>query len=169
MIIALIIGLIAPRLIIEIDADIYQTVIGILLIGMIPVIYLKKLGVAKKSVSQSSVRFGWLLVVVALFLQAVFSSGLGTLVNLVLISFLGMSALEANITKRFSQIILNLVIILGLLGTGLIIWEVVIVGSIANIIGSTIGAKLAVKKGNTFVMAVVMVAMFVSGVGLLLT
>jgi uncharacterized membrane protein YfcA len=169
MVLALIIGLIAPQLIVQIDADIYQTVIGVLLIMMIPVIYLKKIGANKKAVSKKSTRFGWVLVVIALFLQAVFSSGLGTLVNLVLISFLGMSALEANITKRFSQITLNVVIILGLLGTGLIIWEVVIVGSIANLVGSTIGAKLAIKKGNSYVMAAVMVAMFLSGVGLLLT
>lgn len=168
MVLATVIGLLAPNLITNLEEDTYKKIIGVLLIGMVPVVYMKKIGVDKRLVSDNTKALGWLLVMVAMGLQAVFSSGLGTLVNLVLVSFMGMGAIEANVTKRFSQIVLNSIIIIGLWGSGFFVWEVIIVGSVANLIGSTIGSKIAVKKGNNLVMTILMIAMLMSGIAMLL-
>lgn len=78
-----------------------------------------------------------------------------------------MSALQANVTKRYSQLILNTVIVLGLLGSGLIVWKVAVVGIISAGLGGFIGGKTAAKRGNGFVMTIFVVLMFVSALGLL--
>ncbi len=168
MVLAAFIGLSAPQLITRIDNDTYQKVLGFIILVMIPVLYIKKTGTSKKTVSRSRQKFGWLFICITLLGQAVLGGGVGTFVNLVLMSFFGMGALEAAITKRFSQVILNAALIIGLFGTGLIVWRVSIVAGIASAIGSHIGSKLAIKKGNAFVMNILMIAMLFSGVALLI-
>lgn len=100
----------------------------------------------------------------ALGLQAVFSGGLGTLVNVVLMGMFGMSATEANIVKRYSQLVLNVTIVVGVLWSGLVVWPVVAVGVVTAFCGSFIGGHLAVKKGDKFVMNAFLAAMIISGI-----
>lgn len=167
MVMAAVIGLIAPQFITRIEGDIYQKLIGLLILSMIPVVHYKKVGLEKKIMSKKHKRLGFVLVGVAFMLQSLFSSGLGMLANLAMAGFLGMSALEANISKRYVQILMNSILILGLIGSGLIIWQVSLVGAVANFTGGTIGAHLSVKKGNGFVMNALKVVMFLSGAALL--
>lgn len=47
------------------------------------------------------------------------------------IALMGMTALEANLTKRWPQLILNTAIIFGVVGSGLILWHVAVVGVIS--------------------------------------
>ncbi len=169
MVTALVIGLIAPQLIVGIDDEVYKRAVGVLLLVMIPVMYFKKVGTSKVAVGTHRTAVGAVLLVAAMVLQAVFSSGLGVLVNIVLIWVFGMGALEANITKRYSQLVLNVVTVIGLLFTGLIVWEIAIVNAICAFAGTTIGARLAVKKGNATVMYLFMVIMGISGVRLLVS
>ena len=128
MVLAAVVGLAVPYVIKTLDSDIYRIALGIILLLMIPIILVKKVGIESRRPSMIQKIFGGILLAFALTLQGVFSGGLGTLVNIVLMSMLGMTALEANITKRWSQLILNITIILGVLGAGLIVWPVVLVG-----------------------------------------
>lgn len=167
MILATVIGVSAPLVIINLDNDSYRQILGVLLIAMIPVLFYKKAGQEHKQSSQLSKIFGGVLLVVAMFTQAIFSSGMGALVNVVLVTFLGMSALEANVTKRFSQLILNSLLVIGLLGSGLIVWKVALVGMATGFIGGQLGSRIALKKGNKFVMYMFAVAMLLAGLELL--
>ncbi len=167
LVIATAIGLIAPHVITRIEGDAYQKVIGVLILLMIPVVYVKRLGYEKKQVSARMKKIGYVLFTGALFLQAVFGSGMGTLVNIVLVSAMGMGGLEATVSKRFIQLVATSVTLAGLLFSGLMVWKVIIVGVACNFIGGTIGAHLAVKKGNAFVMNILITLMLVSGVALL--
>jgi uncharacterized membrane protein YfcA len=97
-----------------------------------------------------------------MFLQGVFSGGLGTLVSVVLMSMLGMTATEANVTKRWSQLILNSTIVVGVLFSGLIVWQVLLVLIPLSILGGYLGGKIAVKKGNKFVLDVMIILMVIS-------
>lgn len=100
-------------------------------------------------------------------MQGVFSGGLGTLVVVGLTNFLGMTGLQANVVKRYIQVILNTVIVLGLLSSGLIVWKVAIMAIIIASIGGYLGGKLAVKKGSTFIMNTMLVFMLVSAIWLI--
>jgi len=82
---------------------------------------------------------------------------------------LGMTANEAHITKRWSQLILNVTIIIGVLGSNLIIWPVALTGMATSLIGSSIGARIAVKRGDMFAVHVLLVLMGASALALIAT
>lgn len=164
---AVVVGLLAPFVIRNLNNGIYQRALGALLLLMIPVLLIKKVGFKQQPTSKSKTYLGAVLLALALWLQAIFSSGLGTLVNVVLMGMLGMTALEANVTKRYSQLVLNVTIVLGVLTSGLIVWQVASVGIVMTLLGSYLGGKIAVKKGDKFVTTMFIIAMGISGLLLL--
>lgn len=164
MVLALAVGLLVPFAIKALDNDVYKNVLGVILLLMIPVVIIRKTGLKASRPSGLQKIGGGLLLTVALVLQGVFSGGLGTLVNLVLMGMMGMTAIEANITKRWSQVILNITIIIGVLFSGLIIWSVVPVAVASTFTGSYIGGHMAVRKGDAFIMRVMVILMAISGV-----
>lgn len=168
MVLATIVGLSSPFVIKNLDNEVYRNLIGVVLICLIPVIWFRKIGTQEQNTKVWHRVLAVPLLVVTLFMQAIFSSGMGSLVVLVLMGLMGMKALEANITKRFSQVILNSLIVLGLLGSGLILWNVAIVLFIGNTVGGLIGSKIALKRGDEFVTKVFIILMLVSALGLIL-
>lgn len=169
MLLALVVGLAAPFVIKSFDSDAYQISLGIVMLALIPFVVYKKVGLRRFKPKAWQRIGGGLLLTLTLSLQGVFSSGMGTLVNFVLMGSFGMTAIEANITKRWSQLVLNGAIVIGLIGSGLIIWQVAAVGMGSTLAGSFIGGRMAAKKGNRFIMQVTAVLMFVTGVALLAT
>lgn len=163
MVLAFIIGLLVPFVIKALSNRSYQVTLGIIILLMIPLMIYKKVGIKPSEPSPIKKGLGGILLSVSLFLQGVFSSGVGSLVNIVLMSMLGMTATEANITKRWSQLILNTTIILGIIGSGLIVWQVVAVNVCTGLAGSYIGGRLAIQKGDTLVVNVMLVLMLASG------
>lgn len=168
MILALIVGLAVPSVIKTLDNDAYRIALGIILLLTIPIMIVKKVGINAHDPKGWQKILGGGLLTFALFLQGVFSGGLGTLVNIVLMSMMGMTAIEANLTKRWSQLILNVTIILGLLGTGFILWHVVAIGVCSTFAGSFIGGRMAVDKGDAFIMRVMIILMIVSATALII-
>lgn len=165
---ALAVGLVAPFFIKNLDNTLYRQILAVLLLAMIPVVLFKKLGRAEEEPSPGKQVVGYGLLIFALGLQGIFGAGMGTLVNVVLMAFLGMTALEANLTKRYSQVILNVAIVLGILLSNLIVWQIALAGILSSGAGGYVGGKIAVRKGNNFVLYVFAILMFISAVGLLL-
>lgn len=168
MALAGVIGLAAPIVITKMESDVYRNVLGVLLLVMIPVVLLKKVGLVKRKASPKQQVLGWILLSITLAIQAVFSGGMGMLVNLVLMGMMGMSALEATVTKRFSQVLLNSLIIFGVIGSGLAIWQVALTSAIAAGAGGAIGSRLAIKRGNRFVSYIFVVFMLLAAIELLI-
>ena len=161
------IGLLAPLVIINLESDIYRRLLGAILILMVPVLLLHKPG--KNLTEPSTLRkiAGFAALTLALVLQAIFSGGLGTLVNIALMTLLGLSPLDANVTKRYSQILLNSFIVLGVLWSGLIVWKIAIIGAITASIGGYIGSKIALKRGDEFVKRILVVLVIIAALELL--
>lgn len=169
MLLALVIGLLSPYVIRSLDSQIYRRLLGGLILLLVPLLTWKKLGQRKNHPGKIRRLLGYVLLAGALALQGIFSGGLGTLVNVVLIGFLGTTSLEANVVKRYSQLILNTVIVLGVLGSHLIQWPYAIIGVISGLLGGAVGGHLAVKRGNRLVTAALLVLMVASGLWLVLT
>lgn len=167
MLLAAAIGFVGPLIITNLDNEIYRRLIGALLILLIPVLWLRKIGIKAHDAAGWQKVLAIPLLVITLLMQAIFSSGMGALVVIVLMGFLGMRALEANVTKRFSQVLLNIMLVLGLIGSGLIIWEVSIVLFVSGILGGWIGSKIAIKRGDQFVTRIFAILMFISGLELI--
>lgn len=164
---ALVVGLLVPFVIESLDPSSYRIIMGVLLIITVPLLLKKKIGLEHKQVSKRKKVVGGGLLALALFLQGVFSGGLGALVNVVLMGMLGMTALEANITKRWSQLALNTMIVVGVIGSGLIVWKVALIGVITTFTGGFIGGRVAVKKGDTFILDVLALISIVSAIFLI--
>ena len=167
MLIAFCAGLLAPFAIISLDEDAYKTGLGVLLLCMVPLMVWKKIGIRSYRPSLTQKVSGGFLLGAALLLMGIFSGGLGTLVNAVLMGFLGMNATEANITKRWSQLILNVTVTLGVLTSGLILWPLALAMVPPTLIGSYYGARIGVKRGNEFVMKIMIGIMVVSALYLI--
>ena len=169
MALAFVIGLIAPFAIKSLESRWYQLILGIVILVMIPVVIYKHIGTVHQNNPSKARRVaGGILLSASLFLQGTFSGGLGSLVNIVLMGMLGMTATEAQITKRWSQLILNVTIIFGVFGAGLIVWPVAVVGSSACLAGSFIGGRIALKKGDAFAVRILLVLMAVSALALII-
>lgn len=168
MILAFLVGLIVPHIIKSLESRVYRVSLGVILLLMIPVMLYKKLGIKPRKTSVLKASLGGVLLTISLFLQGIFSGGLGTLVNIVLMGMLGQTATEANITKRWSQLVLNTTIIFGVLGSGLIVWQVVIVALVSSLAGSYIGGRLALTKGDAFIVNVMLILMLISGLLLII-
>lgn len=164
---SLVVGLLVPIVIKAFDSKWYQLTLGIIILLLVPLMIYKKVGLRPHATSRLQKGIGGVLLTISLFLQGVFSGGLGALVNVVLMGFLGMSAIEANITKRLSQVVLNVVIIAGVLGSGLIYWPVVVIGMFTATIGGYIGGHMALKRGDRFIMTIMIGLMVASALFLI--
>ncbi len=167
MILAFVIGLIAPFIIKGFESEFYRITLGVIILLMIPVVIYKKVGIKPHHPKLWQKFAGAIGLTLALLLQGIFSGGLGILVNIVMMGFLGMSAIEANITKRWSGLILNITILIGVIGSGLVVWQVAIVGICSTLCGSFIGGHIAVKKGDKFIMNIMLGFMLISGLALI--
>lgn len=164
---AFIVGLLAPFAITNLNSDLYRRLLGVILLLMIPVLSLHKPGSQHRELSKGRQAFGFVTLILALGLQAVFSGGLGTLVVIVLMTLMGLSPLDANVTKRMSQVLLNSVIVLGVLGSGLIVWKVAAVGVVTCLLGGLIGSRIAVKRGDEFVKRILIIFVCIAALELL--
>lgn len=169
MILSFVIGLFVPFIIKSFESRLYQIVLGVLLLVLIPVMIRKKVGIKPHTPTRIQKGIGGILLSISLLLQGAFSGGLGSLVNIVLMSMLGQTANEAHITKRLSQLVLNVTVIFGVIGSGLIVWPVVVVGVSTTLVGSFLGGRVATKKGDTFAVNTMMVLMIVSATALIIS
>ena len=167
MLLSFAIGLTSPFVIKSFESKLYQLTLGVILLLLIPVMVYKRVGTTTVKPTPTRRAFGFGLLSISLFLQGAFSGGLGTLVNVVLMGMLGMTTNEAHITKRWSQLVLNVTVIVGVLGSGLILWPVVATGLIASLFGSSIGSRIAVRKGDAFATNILLVLMGVAALVLI--
>jgi uncharacterized membrane protein YfcA len=151
---ALVVGILSPFVITNLDSNVYRKIIGVFLLAMIPILLFKKLGRTSTHATTKKQTVGYVLLAPALALQGIFGAGMGTLVNMILMGCMGMSALEASATKRYSQVVLNVVIVIGVLASHLIVWSAALVGIVCSAFGAYAGTKLAVRRGNDFVIGV---------------
>lgn len=162
MTLAFIIGLFVPLVIKSLESEAYRIILGVILLLMIPFLIIRKIGLKPHQPGKIKMYGGYALLSFTLFLQGVFSGGLGTLVNVVLMGMLGMTATEANVARRWSQLILNTTIIFGVAFSGLVVWEVLAVGIPTTLIGGYLGGKIALRKGDKFIMDTMIVLMIIS-------
>lgn len=110
-----------------------------------------KLASNNRNVSKLSRRIGYFLYFLTLTVLSGFGSGLGILINYVLIGFLGMTALETLSTRRVVGLIGLPLQLIAFVVTGhfnLAVGLALLVGSLA---GGYLGLHVAIKRGNEFV------------------
>lgn len=146
-----------------------QLVMGSLNLAMIPILFVKhhELKSRKQHIALQSV--GFTAVIALMLMQGVFASGVGSLINIVLIAVFGLTALEASFIKRRASLVTDIVAILGLLGIGLINIRYGLIGMAGGLFGGYIGSKFALHEGEKFARYALMIFMVVSGIWLIAT
>lgn len=169
MAIALVCSLFAVWLIPHINSHVFENMIGIVLLALIPSLFIKKASLQPGERKKSWIAGGFALYIVFSFLQALLGAGLGMVLVLILMFMFGQSALEASATKRIAQIV-QATIVFGLLAIqGLMVWPHGIAALAGSVIGCHLGSHIAIKKGDTFVKVMFAVVMSISGVVLIVT
>jgi uncharacterized membrane protein YfcA len=134
------------------NAEIIQRLMGlvILVIG-IPLLYLRGAGLTPKTRPRWIKILGLALLGLGVFMQVAIGAGIGSLQMLVLIGCFGMTALVANATRRAMQLTVATVSLIVFITVGLVDYKFGLVGLVTSLAGGYIGAHLAVKKGNKFI------------------
>jgi len=98
-----------------------QLTMGFLNLAMIPLLFIKHHELKSRRRNQILQAFGLLVIVGLMLVQGIFASGIGSLINVFLIAIFGVSVLEANLIKRKASLAADVIVLAGLLGSGLII------------------------------------------------
>ncbi len=145
--IAVIIGIVTPVIFQKMDSDLFEKALGAVMLLTIPLLFTKK----SFKPSRHSHFVGYLLYSVSLFLVAIFSAGIGYLAIFIMLFFFGTSKIEANATKRVVMVFQVPLTFLGLLVAGFVSIPHGLTILIASYIGTHLGTKLALKKGEQFI------------------
>jgi uncharacterized membrane protein YfcA len=149
--------------------DNLQLAMGFLNLAMIPILFIKHHDVKSRRRHELLQGAGFAMIIALMLLQGVFASGVGSLINVVLIAIFGVSVLETNLIKRRASLVTDLIVIVGLAGSGLINYKYGLIAAAAGLSGGYIGSKFALHEGEKFARYALMVFMVVSGIWLVMT
>jgi uncharacterized membrane protein YfcA len=101
------------------------------------------------------------------FYDGIFGPGTGTFLMAVLVGALGYGFLTASAIAKFTNVATNLAAIIIFAKHGVILYGIGIALAISNIIGSTLGSKMAIKGGSPLVRKVflLMTGLLIAKVG----
>ncbi len=161
-----IIAILSPFIIMSIHGDVLQKIIGSIMILMAPTLFMKQ------SIHAGTHRFkalGFGLYSIVLFLMAVFGAGVGGLGLFVLTLCFGFSKIEANATKRAVTACMVPVTFMSMLLAGLVMIPQGIALLVGSYVGTSLGTRIALKKGEQFVTYFMAVFSVVAGLYMLLS
>lgn len=167
MTITLICSLIAAWLIPRIEPGLFTNIIGVALILLVPTLFIKKSKLQPGARSTPWVVAGFVLYTLFSFVQTVVGSGMATVLVIILMLVFGLSALESQATKRVAQSVQAVVLFILLAVQGLVVWAHGIAALAGALIGSYVGSRIALKRGDKLVKIVLASIMASSGVALL--
>lgn len=165
--IAIIIGLITPLVFVAISNTGFQIALAIFMILMLPTLFIKKKTV--KPPTRKHRLFGYSLYTIVLFLQGIFSGGVGGLAVYVLNLLFGTTKLETMATRRAVVAVMSPIAIIALFATGFISIWVGLIGLVTQFIGTVIGTKIVLKRGEMFATVAMAVAILISSILLLVS
>jgi uncharacterized membrane protein YfcA len=132
--------------------ELLEKIMGFVILSAgIPLLYVRNMGITVKERPTYLKAIGSVLLAFGVLLQAALSAGVGSLQLIVLMAFFGMTALTANATRRAMQLVVATVSLGVFIIAGLVDYRFGLVALITSFAGGYIGAHIAVKKGNKFI------------------
>lgn len=171
LVMAVIISLFVPTIFKSIGSDTFQIIIAVIMLCSVPMLLANKNeGLKPMQTSIAKKVVGSVLIAIVFLFQGVFSGGIGALNNILLITFFGLTTIEANAVKRIATLALNTFILLALITTtSYIIYPLAIAGLVASLIGGYIGSRMVLKEGERFAKYALVAFILVSAIVLLIT
>lgn len=144
-------SLIGANILLSINPKILQNAIGIILLILLPIIFLKKdIGVKSRSPTSFKIAIGLILYLIVQIFSGFFG-GVGPIIFYILIITFGFTIIEANATQTIPILVLFISSLTIFALNGIIDYKVGAVLLVGMTIGGYIGAHIALKKGDKWV------------------
>lgn len=148
-------------------ANVSNKLIGWFVLLMIPTLFIKKGTLLPGARSKRAASLGYMLYASLWFANGVFSAGFAALLFIPLLFCMGMTAVEANVTKRFGALAQAVVLFVFLAPRGLILWNYALASLAGAWVGGHAGTHMAIRNGERFARAALATVMSISGLLLL--
>ncbi len=168
-IIALVGSLIGANILLNIDPKILESVVGVIILVVLPLIFLKRdIGVKRFKTSKSNKIIGLAIYFFIMIFGGFFGQGTGPMIFYALTFFLGFTMIEVLATGVIPWFVLSISSLAIFALNGIIDYKIGIILLIGMAIGGYIGAHIAIKKGNQWVKTLFVMVVIISGMKLLL-
>lgn len=149
----------------KIDIQTFKYMLAIITIAALPLLFIKPN--IKHRLSKYG-NIGLLLAIVLLVIGSIItSSAFSILFALTLMAFFNMSVLQMTALRRLVGVVQSVVLFVAFTVQGYLIWQHALAGFIGGSIGSYIGTKYAIKKGETFAKYALAIMSLIGAVALL--
>ena len=149
----------------KIDIQAFKYMLAIITIAALPLLFIKPN--SKHRLSKHS-NIGLLLAMLLLIIGSIItSSAFSILFALTLMAFFNMSVLQMTALRRLVGVVQSVVLFVAFTVQGFLVWQHALAGFIGGSIGSYIGTKYAIKKGETFAKYALAIMSLIGAVALL--
>ncbi|MBT3406877.1 sulfite exporter TauE/SafE family protein [Candidatus Woesearchaeota archaeon] len=158
---------IGASLLIQINKDAITKVVGILILLLLPLFFLKKeLGTKRIKVGKVKLFFGYIAYTLLMIFGGFFGAA-GAIRSFILMYFFGVTIIESNATHRIPWLIGTIIALSVFMYNGIVNYSSGIALCLGMAIGGYLGAHTAVKKGNQWVKAFFTVIVIISAIKIL--
>jgi uncharacterized membrane protein YfcA len=162
-------SLIGASLLLRAEDVSLRSVVGVLLLALLPVLFLKPgLGVEAREVSRPQLALGLVLYFGIQVLAGFFGGGTGTLIFYTLMFFFGVTIIQVAATQIVPFLVLTLSSLALFAAGGIIDYRVGLVLMAGTATGGYLGARIAIRSGNRWVRRLFAVVVLASAARLLL-
>lgn len=149
----------------KIDIQAFKYMLAIITIAALPLLFIKP-NIQHRMSKHSNI--GLLLAIALLIIGSIItSSAFSILFALTLIAFFNMSVLQMTALRRLVGVVQSVVLFVAFAVQGYLVWQHALAGFIGGSIGSYIGTKYAIKKGETFAKYALAIMSLIGAVALL--
>ncbi len=162
-------GLIGPRLLLLINEDILEPLIGVLLLSSLPLLlWHKNFGIKHKKKRKRSKAIGMMVLFFVMIYGTMFGAGGGIFLIYSLMYFFGMNVIESNATGTAMWLAGTLVALVTYIASGMVVFSIGIPLMIGSSIGGYFGAQIALTRGTAWVKSVLILVIVISSIKLIL-
>jgi len=161
-------SLIGANILLNVNPKILQKIVGIILLLLLPVIFLKKeVGVEHNTPKKLNMLIGIALYFMVQIFAGFFGGGTGSLIFYILMIFFGLSIIETSATMIIPGFVLMISSVVIFALNGILDYKIGFVLMMGMATGGYIGAHIALKKGSKWIKGLFTVIVIISAVKLL--
>lgn len=132
----------------KIDVALFASMLALITIAASPLLFVKR-PPTRRFARHRNIGIG-LLIALLIVSSIIMSSAFSILFALVLINFFGLSTLQTTALRRLVMLNQSVVLFIILATQGFFVWQHALTAIIGGSVGSYLGTKFAVSKGETF-------------------
>ncbi|MDD3646886.1 MAG: TSUP family transporter [Candidatus Dojkabacteria bacterium] len=161
-------ALAGAKILLDIEGGHFNTIIGILLFLLLPLVFLKNnLGIKKRKTTKTKKAIGLIIYLLLMIFSGFFGAGAGPIILYTVIYFLGFTIIESIATGMIPWFVLSISSIVIFAMNGIIDYQKGIFLLMGMAIGGYLGAHIALKKGDIWIKRLFAIVIIVSSIKLI--